>query len=443
MKNIQLSSQIEYSQQYSLLKTGIYTYFLLLIFEGALRKWFLPGLSAPLLIIRDPLAIWIIVLAFKKNILSESPYLITMVVIAVIGIVTSLIFGHGNLAVVIFGARILLLHFPLIFIMGNILDRNDVLKIGELTLWLSIPMIIIITLQFFSPQSAWINRGVGGDLDGAGFSGALGYFRPPGTFSFTNGNTLFFGFLSSFIFYYWFSKAKINRYLLFFATIALIASIPLSISRGLFFTVGVSLFFGLIAILFYNSQSTTKIIFSIISIGLLLILLGQTPLLETPMKAFLSRFDAASNIEGGLEGTLVDRYLGDLIRPFSVDPNFPFWGYGMGMGTNVGSVLLTGERNFLIAEGEWGRLIGEMGLLLGTAAIFVRLFLCLKMTLQSYKLLKKGIMLPWFILSFGLLNIPQGQWAQPTALGFAIISGGLILASFNEPRIEDKELLQK
>ena len=40
-----------------LLKKLFWAYFLLLIFEGALRKWVMPQLSAPLLLIRDPLAL--------------------------------------------------------------------------------------------------------------------------------------------------------------------------------------------------------------------------------------------------------------------------------------------------------------------------------------------------------------------------------------------------
>ena len=39
---------------YAFIKKLIWAYFLLLLFEGALRKWFLPGLSQGLLIIRDP-----------------------------------------------------------------------------------------------------------------------------------------------------------------------------------------------------------------------------------------------------------------------------------------------------------------------------------------------------------------------------------------------------
>lgn len=420
--------------RHSLLKVGIWIYFILLIFEGALRKWFLPGLSAPLLIIRDPLAVWLVAVAWKNNMIVSSVYLKAMLTVALFGIVTGLILGHGNVAVILFGARILLLHFPLIFVMGSVLNSEDVIRFGRVMLWISIPMIVIIALQFFSPQAAWINRGVGGDLEGAGFSGALGYFRPPGTFSFTNGNTLFFSFLSVFVLYFWVNQ-QANRILLVFATLALIASIPFSISRGLFFSVIISVFFTIVALLIDKSKPSYTIFIIGIVLSSFFFLISQLELLKAPLEAFTSRFETASDIEGGLEGTIIDRYFGDLVTSFTNDPNLPFWGYGMGMGTNVGSTLLTGSRSFLIAEGEWGRLLGEMGILLGSLAILIRLGFCLSISLKSYQFLKGGSSLSWFILSFVLLNIPQGQWAQPTALGFAIFSGGLLMASFNSEDI--------
>ena len=52
---------------YDFIKKLIWTYFLLLLFEGALRKWFLPGLSQGLLIVRDPVVIWIYYLCYAKG----------------------------------------------------------------------------------------------------------------------------------------------------------------------------------------------------------------------------------------------------------------------------------------------------------------------------------------------------------------------------------------
>ena len=162
------------------IKLGIWAYFFLLILEGTLRKWVLPGLATPLLVVRDPIVIWVLYLAASKGLLKANKYMVGMVIIGLFGLLMAMVVGHKNLAVAIFGARILVLHFPFIFVMGRVFNREDVIKMGRVIVYMSIPMAILIALQFYSPQSAWVNRGVGDDIEGAGFTGALGYFSTPG-----------------------------------------------------------------------------------------------------------------------------------------------------------------------------------------------------------------------------------------------------------------------
>ncbi|WP_229310910.1 hypothetical protein [Larkinella soli] len=415
------------------LKNGIWLYFLLLIFEGALRKWVLPGLSAPLLIIRDPVALWLLYQTWKRGYLPSSFYLYGFVFITCFSILTAVTLGHGNMFVALFGARILLLHFPLMFVIGRIFYREDVVKIGKITLWITIPMTVLLALQFYSPQTAWVNRGVGGDMEGAGFAGAMGFYRPPGTFSFTNGTTLFYSFAAAFIVYFWLGGKGMNRLVLSIATACLLMAIPLSISRGLFFSVAVTVLFALLSTLnkpeFFGKFLLAGIIMAIAIGGL-----SFTPYFQTATEAFFTRFESSSKVEGGLEGVLLDRYLGGLIGALGESGKQPFFGYGLGLGTNVGSLLLTGGVYYLISEGEWGRLVGEMGPLLGIFIIFLRISLCVKMSIASYQKMRAGDLLPWLLLSFGLLVIPQGQLSQPTALGFCVMIGGLLIASFHTPK---------
>ena len=61
---------------YKSLKIAIWSYFLLWIFEGALRKWILPSLATPLLVIRDPIAIYIIVRALYLNVKFVNTYVV-------------------------------------------------------------------------------------------------------------------------------------------------------------------------------------------------------------------------------------------------------------------------------------------------------------------------------------------------------------------------------
>jgi hypothetical protein len=414
------------------LKKGIWLYFILLIIEGGLRRWFLPSLAAPLLIIRDPLAVFLLFNAIRFNVFPKNKMIPVMFCIGVISIFTALFFGHGNLIVALFGARILLIQFPMLFLIGAIFDRSDVIQMGKVILWISIPMAILITMQFYSPQTAWVNKGVGDSLEGAGFSGANGFFRPPGTFSFITGVSSFFGLAACFVFYFWLKPQYVNKILLMAATGALIVSIPTSISRTLFFEVVISLFFFLWA---KSSQPgfikrMTQLLAGFI---VLLIILSNISVLNTQMDAFSNRFITANESGDGFEGAVVDRVLGGFINAFvNIDDSHAIFGQGIGMGTNVGSQLLSGELIFLISEEEWGRIIGESGLLLGLLIILIRIIMTFKITILSYKRFKFGDALPWMLLSFGFFTLLQSQWGQPNNLGFYVLTGGLILGSLRE-----------
>ena len=428
------------------LKAAIWLYFLLIIFEGALRKWFLPALSTPLLVIRDPLAIWIFIKARQKGYLKFNSYSFFMVLAGLISAFTAMTMGHGNLFVAIFGARIFVIQFPLIFAIGRIFDWTDVVKIGKAMLWLALPMTILIGLQFFSPQSAWVNKGVGGDSGGAGFSGALGYFRPPGTFSFTTGVVAFYGMLAAYVFYFWLHAGTVNRILLMAATGCLLISIPFSISRSAFFQVALSIVFSIIAA-WRRPKYIGRLVAASVIVLIVYQIVGHRSFFATSTDAFNERFENANESEGGLHGVLIDRFLGGMLYAVQDAPNLPFFGYGIGMGTNVGSNLLTGSSTFLIAEQEWGRIIGEQGLLLGFIVIIVRIGVTIKITRSSMKYLKTTDALAWMLVSYCFIGLLQGQWGQPTNLGFSVLSTGLVIAALtkhtteiNQAYLEEPEL---
>jgi hypothetical protein len=423
-----------------MLRKGIWAYFLLLIFEGALRKWVLPGLATPLLLIRDPLAIWLVLTAAYRKLLPFNILMAGMILIGIVGIYTAIFAGHGNLIVALYGARILLFHFPLMFVIGRLFDRSDVEYLGKLTTIFVIPLTVLIALQFFTPQSSWVNRGIGGNMEGSGFNGgAMGYFRPSGTFSFTNGNSLFFGFAAPFIFYYWLSPKKgISRFLLILATAGLFASIPISISRSLFFQVIITLIFALIAVS-HKPKYMGKMLKAMVGAAIAVVLLSQIGIFRTSMEVFTDRFTNANESEGGVKNVLTGRYLDGLLGSVVNSTEVPPLGFGIGMGSSVGGMLLTGD-TVRISEDDWGREIGELGLTMGILVILIRIAFFVKVSIKSYRELKRGDLLPWLLLSFGLLILPQGEWAQPTALGFSTVLGGLILASTKKRENKQSEI---
>lgn len=418
----------------NILVKGIWLYIILLIFEGALRKWILPSLASPLLIIRDPIAIGVIAYAWYHNVFPTNIYIRTMVIITVISSFTTLFLGHGNLYVTVYGARIFLIHFPFLFIIGSVLSHSDVIQVGRFLMWMAIPMTIIMVMQFYSPQSAWVNRGIGGDIGGGGFSGAMGYMRPPGFFSFTNGLVTYYSLLAVYVFYFWLKPKLIKKWLLISITVCLILSIPFSISRSLILTLIVIVIFVFVTVS-NNPRIFGKLLIGAIGVGIVGMLVSYTGVLDVPMEVYSHRFEQAAASEGGLEGTIGERYLGNKFKAIVDAGQVSFFGQGIGMGTNAGSVLMGYEkRTFLIAEDEWQRVIGEMGALLGFIVIGIRVLLTAKVGLKSYKKISKNKILPWMLTSFVALNFPQGAWAQPTMLGFSVLGMGLLIASFNDDK---------
>lgn len=431
------------SDPLKLLKNGIWLYFFLLIFEGALRKWVLPALSSPLLLVRDPLVIFLLYNSWKSDVKFNNRSIGIVVFIGILATLLALIIGHGNLIVAVFGARIFIIYFPFMFLIGAVFNREDVIKIGRVTLWISLGMVILIALQFYSPQSSLVNRGIGNDTAGSGFSGALGFFRPSGTFAFTNGIGLFFGLVAAFVIYFWMNPTLINKVLLIAATTALMAALPLSISRTLMAEVGISVVF-LGAYVLNKPRFIAKIVPALFGIIVLFSLLSKNTFFQTATEALTSRFDNATNAEGGVvKGTIGERFFGGMSRAISSGAEQPFFGQGIGKGTNVGAQLLAGDKTtFLIAEEEWGRLIGEMGPVMGLIIIFLRLKLCFTFLRAGFARLKKGEILPWMLLSFGFIIIANGQWGQPTVLGFSTLIGGIIIASFNREQQNVVELIE-
>jgi hypothetical protein len=110
----------------SLLKRLFWVYFLLLIFEGALRKWVLPQLSAPLLLVRDPVALAIIWEAYRTHKWPKRWSAITgILAAALLGLcLVQMIAGDNPWFIALYGLRSYLLPLPVAFIMGENMDAR-------------------------------------------------------------------------------------------------------------------------------------------------------------------------------------------------------------------------------------------------------------------------------------------------------------------------------
>jgi hypothetical protein len=409
----------------------LWTYFWLLIFEGALRKWIFPGLSEPLLMARDPICIAAIALGWHYLMHGINQIcIVTLYAIAGLAMVFAMLFGHKDWFTALFGARILFLHFPIIFLFGAVFTIDDAWKFAKALLLLSIPMTMLIAFQFSLPQDHFINVAPGGE-GSAGFGGVLDKFRPPGTFSFISNLSSFYG-LTAAVFAGWVSSGpKPVPKWIWLSAAALIFALPLSISRTILFNYAIVVGTAILAS-FFAGKAIKNFLLASILVAIISIVLSQTSLFNEANEVFTTRWEDATDSEGGnrgVIGVLDVRVIGVFKDGIYHANQSSLFGRGIGLGSNVGAVRLSGDKDFLVCETEWGLIIGELGLFLGTLYILFRLVLSFYLLLLGFKNAINGNTLPLILSAFVLPALIIGQTSQSTALGFVIFSTGLLYAA--------------
>ena len=411
----------------------LWGYFWLLIFEGVLRKWVIPGLSNPLLLARDPICIAAIALGWPYLMQGINQICIVILYcITAIAIIFAMLFGHKDWFTALFGARIILLHFPLIFLFGAVFTIDSVFRFGKALLLISIPMTILIAFQFSLPQEHIINVAPGGE-GSAGFGGAFDKYRPPGVFSFISGLTYFYG-LTAAIFAAWITSGPkpIPKWI-WLSAAALIFALPLSISRTLLFNYSLVVAAAILAC-FLSGKAIKNLLIGLVIISGIFIILSETPLFIEASEAFSARWEDATEVEAGERGVIgvLDlRVLGDMRTGLDFALETPFFGRGIGMGTNVGAMRLSGNLDFLITESPWGVLMGELGMFLGVPYLFFRIAFASYLLKLGFKNAINGNTWPLILSSIAVPALILGQTSQPTMLGFIIFSSGLMFAACN------------
>lgn len=424
---------------YKSIKFLLWVYFVLLIVEGALRKWFLTSLADPLLIIRDPVVLLIYAIALVRGIFPSNVFILATGGLAAASVLVSFMAGQTNLLVIGYGLRINYLHVPLIWIMAAVLNRRDVERIGTFFLLIAIPMTAVMVLQFRAPMDAWINRGVGGDETGQIF-GADGRIRPPGLFSFISGPQLFYPLCVAFFFDQIAGSRRMPWYLLAVCGLALTIALPVSISRTVMLGAGVVAATFIISLPFASVRAAA-LVRPLLLLAVLGAALTQLPIFKEGTSVFMMRWDqAASENDGRAWGNVLDRTVAAFTNVGYFLNQAPLFGHGIGMGSNVGARLVSGNVGFLLAEEEWGKVLLELGPLVGMAYILLRTFISVYLGVLAWRALREQRnFLPLLIWSALVIAILQGQWGPPTVLGFAVIGGGLILAAMNPAEEEVSE----
>lgn len=425
-----------------LIRGLIWTYFWLLLVEGALRKWILPGLSNPLLVIRDPVALLIYFFSLRARVFPKDNWTVALIVIGLITTATTFIrlmpyFPLKPIVLVAgYGIHANFFHLPLIFIMAEVLSFEDIKRFGWWILLLMIPMTALMVAQFRAAPDAFLNRTAGGE--GEMMMSALGKVRTAGPFSFVIGVVAYFSLATAFFLWGILNPRVYKMWLLWAAGAALGVGTAVSGSRSV--VVACVLVFASLAILFFvRRDSVNRIASILVSVVILALVISRLPVFREGLNVITTRFNEVSEAtEQGVAVGLIARVWNGVSDTGYVIKIAPLFGYGVGIGTNAGANILTGHAAFLFTEGEWSRVLLESGPIVGLAYIIWRIALAWKIFVRSLRSMRFGNILPFLIFTSAGFPLVLGQFGQPTILGFTVFAIGLTLAalkgdSSNEP----------
>lgn len=179
----------------------IWAYFWLLLLEGVLRKWVVPGLSAPLLVIRDPLVMLAYVTALSYGLFPRHPVVTCCLVLALacaaVDFTRASYGGQFSPLVMLYGLRSNFFQIPLCFLMPLVLGGDDLARFGRRTLLTAIPCVVLMVLQSRADADSILNC-LPGQSQGHQLEVVEGMARPTSVFTAPAGVALYLAFLSAF-----------------------------------------------------------------------------------------------------------------------------------------------------------------------------------------------------------------------------------------------------
>jgi hypothetical protein len=357
----------------------------LVVVEGAIRKWLLPGWQAQIYFVKDLVLIAAYVGFFASR-LPSGAHLSSMRPLSALLVLSLAYFSievantnSPSLLVSIVGFRGYLLYIPLVFIVPYMFSSSEDLERKVITYGiLMIPFIALGPIQFMFPTDHWINGYLNHEgeelLTPDGFGGEVMNVRTAGTFSYIGGFTAFL----TVMFYLAAGLAAKNRWRAFDSVVPLgilivtLAAMFTAGSRGpIWGLVGAS---PLVLSIWASGR-----LLSVASLGKMIVAVGAVSIAALFLAA--DAFDAyAYRQEHG------DDALTRVLAPFTE----PYWAMqimdplGTGMGsTSSGALTLMGTRDFWwlngnIFEIETARVLQETGIIGFILVYAARLWLLIK-----------------------------------------------------------------
>ncbi|VTU35659.1 Lipid A core - O-antigen ligase [Variovorax sp. PBL-H6] len=411
--------------------------FLIVVFEGSIRKWVSSASTLPLILLRDMLALMLVVYAWRHGHLRRHKKITTAMMAWTCLVVgwglLQLVAGESTPIVFIIGLRFWLLYIWFAVAASASMNEADYRVSIKAAAYVMLLLAPLAVLQHYSPPGARINTQIDSDEEGI-FVAVVGVVRTTGTFSFTSGYATYLTMVAPLVFGILAARKRNQFQFLFalavfgaFATGALVSGSRTAAitSAGMLgaFLVG--------RLLFSKARNKAGAAATVVVIGVLTAIFAYV--FREAITVTQTRFEQASAVENFTERVLTVLFG----EPWVLD--LVTWlGYGVGFGSNLATYVRTGAADvFALAEAEGGRILMEGGLL-GFAYIGVKY---LVLTLGVIRSLKLSIstnspypLLVWLTTALAVVSWPAlGQLTANALLGL-MLAYALLLFRF--PRLE-------
>lgn len=255
-------------------RLALYLFLFLLIYDGALRKWVLPGIEQLLFIAKDALllGVFLHVMLNRPRQIRAAMQPAAATLLLLYGSWVLLQAGNVNLPSVfvgIWGLKAHLLYASLILLLPLVFNSLEHLFrwLEQAYPWIVIPVCVLAFVQLGAPADSLINQQVRGGMDMISYFGESSLVRVTGTFSYITGMSSFVQVTTVLGMGLFLGGARSRRFLigLGFA----VAALPATGSRGVIVVVAVSAVMMLLAALVARVIGTRMALRIVVSIAIL------------------------------------------------------------------------------------------------------------------------------------------------------------------------------
>ena len=414
-------------------KRAVQLAMVLLIFEGAIRKWILPGAQELVYFAKDGVLVAAYIGYFSRTPSGRDQPTNRQAFLVALLVLTTLLGAveifNPNLPTVwlgLLGFKSYFLYIPLLWVLPEAFDRRE-------ELWrflcsfalIGLPLGLLALLQFASPASSPLNT-YARETSSASVAtfGTSSRVRVTATFSYITGYVSFLyanalillGLLSTI-------QWRIKSYLLLYAALTLtVVGMLVSGSRApvLMFAVTFPMFWWLaVAKDRQNFEATSRVLGIVVVLGLIV-----TYGASDAVSAFYGRAAASTDV--------ASRITSPFTQPFEVLAQAGAFGVGIGATHQAATALVDGAEptswlGGVILEGETGRVMLEVGLIGFVLVYSIRIYMILLAFRQSLVLRDRFCrMVAVAALLFFLTHLPSGIIFNVTAGLFYWFFGGLL-----------------